>query len=125
MIGADQVVRSRLGSGIWAIGRVRSGFRERRVVGSERSVDFIGRNVQKAKSSFLFSQGRAIRSGFLQQAECAVHIGANEIVGAVDGAVHVTLGGEMDNGARTATFQEIADQFSVGDISVYEAVARI
>ena len=37
----------------------------------------------------------------------------------------MTLGREVHNGARTATPQEIADEFSVGDISMYETVARI
>src|SRR5712692_8513144 len=41
-IGADQMIGSRLGRGVRAVGRVGGGFAEGRVVGAERSVDFIG-----------------------------------------------------------------------------------
>src|SRR5260370_5503509 len=41
-IGADQRIGSRLGRGVRAVGRVGGGLAEGRVVGAERSVDFIG-----------------------------------------------------------------------------------
>src|ERR1700690_2314661 len=82
--------------------------------------------MQEAKSSLSFLiQFRPISSRLLQQAECAVHIGVHEIIWAVDGAVHVTLRRKVDKGARMASPQEITDKFSVGNIAVHEAVARI
>jgi hypothetical protein len=100
ILGADQGVGSRLGRGIRAIGRVRSRFRERRILERQRSVDLIGRDMQEAIFSLSFLiQFRPISSGFLEQVKGAIHVGANEIVGVVDGAVHMTLGGQVHNGA--------------------------
>src|SRR3984957_13951829 len=110
MIGADQVVGSRLGGRVRAVGRVRRGLRKSRVLGAERAVDLVGRNVQKAKPGFfLLSQFRPIGSGFLKQAESAVHIGAHEIVWTMDGAVYLSLCREVHNGAGTVVRQKIAD----------------
>src|SRR6266478_9306880 len=49
VIGADQMIGSRLGRGVWAVGIVGGGLAEGRVVGAERSVDFIGRDMQETE----------------------------------------------------------------------------
>jgi hypothetical protein len=43
----------------------------------------------------------------------------------MDGPVHVTLRRKVNDGAGTATPQKIANQLSVGNIAMHEAVARI
>src|ERR1019366_5587169 len=49
VIGADHMIGSRLGRGVRAVGRVGGGLAEGRVVGAERSVDFIGGDVQETE----------------------------------------------------------------------------
>jgi hypothetical protein len=43
----------------------------------------------------------------------------------VDGPIHVTLRRKVHNGARPAAPQKVADQLSVSNIAVHEAVPRI
>src|ERR1019366_4092888 len=125
-IGADQVIGSRLGRGVRAVGRVGSVLAEGRVVGAERSVDLIGRDMQEAERYALgLRKRRPVGARFFEQAEGAVNIGADEIVGAVDGAVDVALSGEVNDGAGLFAPQQRAQEIAIDNVALLEAIARV
>jgi hypothetical protein len=72
-----------------------------------------------------FRKRRPVGARFFEQAECAVDVGADEIVGAVDGAVDVAFGGEMNDGARLFAPQQLAQKFAIDDVALLEAIARM
>src|SRR5258708_7757180 len=124
--GADQMIRSRLGRGVRAVGLVRGGLAEGRVVGAERPVDFVGRDVEEPERGAIgFWKCQPVGSCFLKQAECAVDVGADEIIGAVDGAVNMAFGGEMNDGTRLFAPQQVAQEITIDDIALLEAIAWV
>ena len=126
VIGADQMIGSRLGRGVRTVGSVGSGLAEGRVVGAERSVDFIGGDVQETERGAIgFRKRRPVGARFFEQVECAVDVGANEIIGAVDGAVDVALGGEVNDGTRLFAPQQVAQEIAIDDVALLEAIARM
>src|SRR5208337_1586968 len=62
---------------------------------------------------------------FFEQVEGAVDVGADEIVGAVDGAVNVALGGEVNDGAGLSAPQQAAHKIAIDDVALLEAIARM
>ncbi|MNH38575.1 hypothetical protein D3C79_996350 [compost metagenome] len=99
MIRAHQVVTGSLASGVRAVWLVRVGFGERRGVGSQRAIHFVGRNVQKAQcTTRQLIQAAPVSAHGLQQVEGADHVGFNKGLRAVDRAVDVGLGGKVDDG---------------------------
>lgn len=95
------MVGSRLGRRIWAVGSVRRCLAEGGVVGAERSVNLIGGDVEKAERGAVGTvERRPVGSRLLKQAECAVDIRADKIIGAMNGAVDVAFGGKMNDGSR-------------------------
>jgi len=61
----------------------------------------------------------------LQKPESANDVGLDEVLGAVDGAVHMALGCEMHDGAGPMLGQQAVEQRDVGDVAVHEDVARV
>ena len=61
----------------------------------------------------------------LQQAEGADDIGLEKVLGAMDGAVHMRLGGEVDDGPRLVRGQQAADQLLVADVALHEDMALV
>src|SRR5437868_996693 len=109
MISAYQVIGSGLRCRIRAVRRVTGLFRKRWVGRRERSVDFIGGNVEEAKClTFVFSQTQPVGSGFLQQAKRSIYVGANEIIRPANGAIHVAFGGEMQHRAWPMRLEQVA-----------------
>ena len=70
-------------------------------------------------------QGGPIGSGLFEQSECAVDIGADEGIGRDDGAIDVSFGGEVNDGAGTMLGQERADECGVADVAAHQQVTRI
>src|SRR5437868_1667475 len=98
MISTHQVIGSRFRGGVRAIGLVALGLAECRITGGQGAVDFVGRDVEEAKLFLIFLRRVGpIGARFLQQAKGAVYVGADEIVGTENRAVHVAFGGEVDN----------------------------
>src|SRR5208282_1130081 len=126
VIGADQMIGRRLGRRVRTVGRVGSSLAEGRVVGAERPVDFIGGDVQKTEGCAIgFGKRRPVGSRFFKQVECAVHVCADEIVGAVDGAIDVALGGEMNDGAGLFAPQQVEQKIAIDNVALLEAIARM
>src|SRR5579871_522972 len=106
MVSAHQVVRGRFGRRIGAVGSISSGFRKFGVFGLERSVNFIGGNVEEAEVLFVRRiEGGAVSPHFFQKRKGPVYIGEDEIVGAVDGTIHMAFRSEMNDGAGLMVFQ--------------------
>ena len=100
VIGADQMVRRRLGRRIGRVGRVWGRLRE--ISGfAKRTVYLVGRNVQEAEI-FLICASEAVpvcARGF-KQGKRADNVGLDEIPRRVDRTVHVRFGGKIHQGAR-------------------------
>ena len=80
----------------------------------------------ESEISLLFlPEFRPISARFLEQTESAVHIGAHKIIRPMNRAVHMAFRRKMHNRPRTASPQQVADQLSIADVSMHEAVARI
>ena len=126
VIGADQMVGGRFGRGVRTVGIVGRGLGEGRVVGAERAIDFVGRDMEEMERFAIgFRKRQPVGARFLEQAECAVDVGADEIIGAVDGAIDVALGGEVNDGARLFAPQQVAQEIAIDDVALLEAIARV
>jgi hypothetical protein len=68
---------------------------------------------------------RPMRAGRLQEPEGPDHVGRDKILGAVDRAIHVALGGEVDERPRAVLGQEPRHEFPVGDVTPHEPVPRV
>ena len=99
--GADEVVGRGFGRGVGAVGGVGGVFMKGGVVGGERAVDLVSRDVKEAEL-LLFRAGERgeVMAGGLQEDEGAVDVGAEEGFGAGDGAVHVAFRGRSGGWPR-------------------------
>src|SRR5260370_41652919 len=68
---------------------------------------------------------RPVGSRFFEQAESAVDIGADEIVGAVDGAVDVALSGEVNDSAGSLALEQVAQKIAIDNVALLAAIARV
>ncbi len=108
--GADQVVGSRLGGAVGGAGTVRGLLGEaRRVIQRQVAVDLVGGDVVVAHVEL---------AGGLQQAEGALHVGAEKRHGVVDGVVVVALGGVVHDGVVAG--RDLVQQLGVADVAHHE-----
>ena len=91
--------------------------RKRRVVGLERAVDLVGRDLDVA--------GDLRRPRRVEQALCSHDVGAQERRGVADRAVDMALGGEVHDRVEFSLGHQLHHQWPIGDIAVDEAVARV
>ena len=68
---------------------------------------------------------RPVRSRLFQQREGPIDIGANEVLGSTDRAVHVAFRCEMHNRAWLVLFQQLPDETAIADIAVNEFIPPI
>src|ERR1022692_3216486 len=117
MIGTHQMVRCGLGCGIRTVRSVRRCFRKWRIIRAKRSVHLVGGNMNETKVRISpGAESSPIRADLLQQRECAIDVSPYEILWPPDGAVHVTLGRKVYDGARLAAIEQTAQQPVVRDI---------
>src|SRR5699024_8988962 len=96
--GADEVVGGGVGGGGGRVGGVGGGFGEQAFV-AERAVDRVGGHVQEAEGVLAVAgQLAPVVACALQQRQGADHVGLDEGGRAVDGAVDVAFGGEVEDG---------------------------
>jgi hypothetical protein len=116
VIGAHQVIRPGLAGGVRRIRRVRGRLVERGIVGLERTVHLVGRDVMKAMLGFCGVDPEGL--GGLEQYMRTDHIGADEIIGPENGTIDMRFGGEMhqgiDVGASRAARTAPSSQMSPG-----------
>ena len=115
--GTDQKIGRGLAGGVRTIRGQRRGLAERRLLGFERAVDFIGRDLNIARGSGL--------SGRVQQALGSQDIRPQERHGVVDRAVDMALGREIDDGVVASPRQPVSEPWTVGDIAMDEMISRI
>ena len=126
MPGPHQVVGSRLAGRVRAVGLVIVLFGKRRVRGRQRAIDLVGGDMQKAKTRLgLALQTIPIGTHGLQQAESAHHIGLYEILGTMNGAVHMRLGRKVHHGAWLVLRQQLRQLCTVADIGLHKHMAGI
>ena len=123
--GPNEVVRVRLARRV-----VRVGLVLRRIAEDpgrpEGAVDFIGRNMQKTKPpprprlQFTPVLGRGP-----EHRHRPLHVGSDEDHGAVDGAIHVGLGAEMDHRIRPRLQEDLPHGLTVSDVGLLETVVRL
>src|SRR5713101_3260324 len=71
--------------------------------------------------------GRLVTKGksFFEETKSSIDIGANEIVRAVDGAVHVAFGGKMNNGVRPVRQKQLGDQLAIANVALQKFVLAV
>jgi hypothetical protein len=120
--GADEVVRGRLGG---RIGRARVVGRRlgEPPLGPQRAEHLVGRDVvQPEPLGPPLAQPEGPRG--LQEVEGADHVGLHEGRGAVDGAVHVALGGQVHHRTRPMLGQGAVERRPIQQVRPHEAVER-
>ena len=105
--GAHEHVGGRLGARVRAARVIRRLLGElRRVVERQVAVDLVGGDVVVAD---------AVLADGLQQAEGALHVGAQERLGVGDGVVVVALGGVVDDGVVAG--DDLIEELSIADVA--------
>ena len=118
------MVRRRLGGGIGRTRIVTRLFDERALV-SQRSVNLVGRHVQKAECvPPLGRQRLPIGSRRLEHREGADDVGLDERVAGRDRPIDVALGGEMDDLIGSECLERLGDRASVANVNLGEAIVR-
>ena len=121
-----QVVARCLAGRVRAVGLVGVAFGERRRLGRERAVNLVGADVVKAKGGFLAAlQTLPISAARFEQGEAALDVGAHERARAVDRAVDMAFGSEMQHRTRAMLGQQPRHQSRVADVAVHEHMPRI
>ena len=124
VVGADEVIGRRLRCCIRAVWSVLRRFAKGRVVWSERSVYLVSRHVQETKlRSRLLRKGGPVSPRFFQQGECAVNVGANEIVWPPNRPVHMAFRRKMHDCIRLMFLKQLLDQTSVCNVAMNKLIA--
>ena len=94
--------------------------------GAEGTVDLVGGDVEKPKAF----TGRAgeffvVSARGLEQRERAVDVGLYKRTGAIDGAVDVTLGGEVHDPVGLKIGEETGEGGGVADVGLGKTVAGV
>ena len=84
-------------------------------LGAERAVDFVRGDLDEAAD--------AVPPRGIQQDAGADDVGMDEILRGIDAAVHVGLGGEIDDGEELVLAHQLVHEVGIGDVRVEELVA--
>ncbi len=148
MEGADEVVAAGLGGAVGAVGLVLEVLGEELfAVGQvvlaagglggegrldalgvghlEGAVDLVGGDVVEALALELLRQGLPVALGGLQEAEGTHHVGLCEGEGVLDAAVHMALGGEVDDAVDVFVLHQFVDTVEVADVHLDELVVGL
>ncbi len=92
----------------------------------EGAINLVGGDVEEAEGNALrlgerFPEG----AGGLEEVESPEDVGLQEGFGAINGAVHVGLGGKVDDGGEAVLGEEGGEEGGVVDVAVDEAVPRV
>ncbi len=112
----DEVVGRGLAGRVWRIGAQRR-LLGKHALGTERAVNFIGRDLEEPLDLLVAS--------CFEQRQRADDIGVDEDLGPRNGSIHVTLGGEIDDGLDLMLVDQSLHQGSVADVSVDEDVVLV
>ena len=126
MEGHDEHIGAGLGGGVGAVGAQRGGLHEE-ALGTQSAVDLIGGHLQVLLALFP-SLGIGIIPcflGALQQVDRAHHVALHKNFGVLDGAVHMALGGKVDDVIEIVLCEQALDQLLVADIALHEHMAGV
>ena len=117
-----KVVGGRLARRVGRVRPVRRGISERSL-GAERAVDLVGRYVEEAEALPRRAlQATPVVGRGLEQRHRPLHVGSDEIHGAVDRTVDMGFSGEVDHRMRPRQGHDPTHGAAVADIGVFEAV---
>ena len=88
----------------------------------ECAINLVGRDMVE---TFAVSIAVPIHLGGLQEAQRTHHIGLREGERVFDGAVHVALGGEVDDAIDLLVLHELVNRLEVADVGLYELIVRL
>src|SRR5450755_1796857 len=126
VVGAHQMIGRRFRRRVGTVRRVWRVLAKGRVFGPQRTVDFVGGDVEETESfSIGLRKCSPVRAGFFEKSKCSVDIGADEIFRAANGTVYVALRSEMHNGCGPVCFQESSNQSAIANVAVNKLVSRI
>ena len=126
VVGAHQMVAGGLAGAVGAVGFVGVLLGKGRRVRAEGAVDLVGGDVQEAEGGLLFRrQAVVVGTDRFEQVEGANDVGLDKVFRAVDGAVYVAFGGEVDDGAWLVCSQQLINQCLVADIALDEDVVGV
>lgn len=109
-----------------AVGLVGIRFCKRRGVFGEGAVNLVGADVQETEGGFVgLGQGGPVGAHGFEQAEGAQDVGLDEVLGAVDGSVHVALGREVDHGPRAVLIQHAIHQGAIAEVALHEDMTQV
>ena len=63
-------------------------------------------------------------AGGIQHDGGAEHVGVDEVLRGVNGAVHMALGGKVDDGEKLMLLHQLLDLLGVGDVRVEKFIPR-
>ena len=89
------------------------------------AVDFVRGDVVETLALVLLRQRLPIELGSLQERERTHHVGACKGERILDGAVHVTLGGQMDDAVDLLVLHQLVEGVEVADVHPHELVIRL
>ena len=95
---------------------------ERRVVGPEGAVHLVGGDVVEAERPRRPRPAQTSARAAFEQLVRADHVGVDERVGTVDGAVDVRLGGEVDDRVELCSASSRSTRSAVADVALDEAM---
>lgn len=126
VIGPHQVVGGRLGRRVGTVRLVAVVLGEGRIARCQRAIDFVGGDVEEAECRLRFRLQRApVGAHFFQQAEGADDVGLDEVLGAVDRAVHMGFRGEVEDRPRLVLGEQAGYQLAIADIAGDEGVPGV
>ena len=99
-------------------------FREEGAVELQGAIDFVGRYMVEAFAFVAFREAFPINLGGLQETQRAHHICPCKSEGVFDGAVHVALGGKMDDAGYFVLLHQFQHLVEVADVCLDEGVIR-
>src|SRR5690606_27825251 len=93
--------------------------------GAQGAIDLVGGDVQEAERvPAVLRESAPVVAGSFQQCQRANHVGLDEGGRAVDRAVDVALGGEVQDRVRLVFGQQPPNQITVTDVPLDEDVIR-
>ena len=126
VVGPYQVVRGGLAGAVGAVGRVAVALGEGRRARLERPVDLVGRDVEEAEvATPRLWQPNPVGPHGLEEALSAQHVGLQEGLRSLDGAVDVALGRKIEDGAGPVAREQLRHEPRVRNVSAHERVTGV
>ena len=99
--------------------------------GAERTIDFVGRNLMVADTvapggvALFVTSCDPGSAGCVEQVLCAEDVSLEEELWILDGAIHMTLGSEVDHDIEAVLLEEVFNEGFVSDVSAMEEATLV